>query len=228
MDAIIAGDSVSLALDNGASYSFISDELLERLSRGHEDWPHATGAAGCANIWGWWPGEGEWTVTRLPEIRWGAARLTDVAVVGLTRFGPDGPAVGDWYSRKTARRVEGFLGPNAFEAFRMCIDYPDSAVYFEKTGEPDAHDLDLVGLTVRLVSDGRYQVIGIVKRNGKPVVEGVEPGDMLLRVGDLDTAGRTMGTVVDALRGQPGDARTLTLERDGRTFTVEARVERLL
>ncbi len=228
IDANLAGESLSLALDNGASFSFISDELLERLSRGHPEWPRVAGAAGCANIWGWWPREAEWPVVRLPEIRWGAARLTEVALVGLPRMGDDGPSLGDWYSRKTVRRVEGFLGANALKAFRVQIDYAGSAVYFEKTGEPDVNDLDLVGLTLRPAPDGRYEVIGIVQKDGAPVVAGVEAGDWLLRIGDLDTSGATMGTVVDALRGRPGEERTLLLERDGREITVNTRVERLL
>jgi hypothetical protein len=37
-----------------------------------------------------------------------------------------------------------------------------------------------------------------------------------------------MGTVVDALRGQPGDVRTLVVEREGKRRTIAARVERFL
>jgi hypothetical protein len=37
-----------------------------------------------------------------------------------------------------------------------------------------------------------------------------------------------MGTVVDALRGTPGDIRILELRRNGEWFTIEARVERFL
>lgn len=60
IDAVIGGDSLSFALDNGASYSFVSGEILERLCKKHPDWPRNTGAVGCANIWGWWPDEPSW------------------------------------------------------------------------------------------------------------------------------------------------------------------------
>jgi len=63
---------------------------------------------------------------------------------------------------------------------------------------------------------------------GKTAVEGVEPGDRLIQVDALETTGATMGTVVDALRGKPGDIRVLVLEREGKRFRVEARVERYL
>ncbi len=124
--------------------------------------------------------------------------------------------------------MNGFLGPNAFKAFRVEIDYAGGAVYFEKGADFDSHDMDLVGLTLRPERDGSYTVIGVAMKDGKPAVEGVEPGDKLLEVGDLKATGATMGTVVDAPRGAPGDIRTLVLERNGRQFRVVAKVERFL
>jgi C-terminal processing protease CtpA/Prc len=124
--------------------------------------------------------------------------------------------------------VNGFLGPNAFSAFRVEIDYENEAVYFGKTGEFDAHDMDRVGLTLRPEPDGGFSVLGVSETAGEPAVEGVEPGDRLIRVGDLDAGGATLGTVVDALRGRPGDVRVLTLERNGKRFRIEAAVRRFL
>ena len=51
---------------------------------------------------------------------------------------------------------------------------------------------------------------------------------MLLEADSLRATGATTGTVVDALRGRPGQTRTLMIERAGRRFTVTARVERFL
>lgn len=228
IDAVVAGENLSFALDNGASYSFTSNDVLERLSRGQPGWPRCIGAVGCANIWGWWPGEPEWPVVRVPEIRWGSVPLSGVGLVGLPNFFPGGAGLGEWYSRKTARPVDGILGPNAFKAFRVEIDYAGSAVYFEKGVEPEAHDMDLVGLTLRPEADGTYRVIGVASKHGERAVEGVEAGDELVQVDGLEAAGATMGTVVDALRGRPGDTRILLLERNGKRFTVEAKVERFL
>jgi hypothetical protein len=228
IDALIDGESLSFALDNGASYSFASAELLERISGRHPDWPLLKGAVGCANIWGWWPGEPVWPVVRLPEIEWGPVQLADTGLVGLPRFFPDNAGLGEWYSKKTARPVEGILGPNAYKAYRIEIDFAGRTVYFEKGAPPDSHDQDIVGLTVRPAADGSYQVIGIAERGGSPVVQGVVPGDRLLRIGELEVTGATMGTVVDTLRGKPGEVRSLLLERDGQQIKVEAKVERLL
>jgi hypothetical protein len=229
IDATIDGESMSFALDNGASYSFASEGLVSRIADRNASWPRRSGAVGCANIWGWWPDEPTWPIVRLPEIRCcGSVRLADVGMVGLPDFMPNGASVGEWYSQKTARPVAGFLGPNAFRAFRVEVDYANGAVYFERGAEPDAHDMDIVGLTLRPRPDGAWVVIGVAAMNGARTADGVDNGDILLEVDGLEVTGSTMGTVVDALRGDPGDTRTLVLERHGDRITVQATVERLL
>ena len=228
IDAVIDGDSSSFALDNGASYSYTSADLVSRMIERNPEWPRCRGAVGCANIWGWWPQEQEWPVVRVPVIEWGSVPLRDVGIAGLPNFFPNGSTVGEWYSRKTARPVVGFLGPNAFAEYRVEIDYAGSAVYFEKKAETDTRDMDLVGLTIRLGADGVYEVLGAAVAEGKTTVEGVKPGDKLVQIDALETKGATMGTVVDALRGRPGDIRVLILEREGKRLRVEARVERYL
>lgn len=227
MDAVIDGETYSLALDNGASASFLPDTLLARFGQSHPEWPSSRGAVGCANIWGWWPEEGSWPMMRIPELRWGEMVLSDIVVAGLPQFG-EGMDVGKWYSKKTAKPVVGFLGPNAFKGYRVEIVYPESAIYMEKGPVSDAHDMDIVRLTVKPLNDGRYAIIGALGKDGKPVVAGVALDDILLRVGDLPTTGATMGTVIDALRGKPGAVRILKLERGGKPLTVEAKVERVI
>lgn len=228
MDAVIAGDSLSFALDNGASYSFTSARVLHRLSRRHPDWPTMRGALGHANIWGWWPQEEAWFVMRVPEIRWGGVPLSGVGLVGLGEIFGEGFDLGAWYSEKTARPVDGFLGPNAFKTFRVEIDFSSSTVYFEGGPGSVASDMDIVGLTLRPEADGGFTVLGVAQKDGGPSVPGVEVGDRLVRIDGLSTTGATMGTVVDALRGEPGEVRILVLERAGERRRVEARVERYL
>lgn len=229
IDAVIDGDSLSFAIDNGASYSFVSGDVLTRLAARNPGWPRVEGTLGCANMWGWWPpAEVAMPVVRVPEIRCGAVRLAGVGLVGAAEVSPSGPSLGAWYSQKTARPVAGFLGPNAFNRCRVEIDYAGSAVYFEPGATSASHDLDVVGISVRLEDDGRYRVLGVVKLEGAPAVEGVQSGDWLLRIGTMPTTGATMGTVVDALRGKPGETRSLYLERGQKRLIVEAVVRRFL
>ncbi len=67
---------------------------------------------------------------------------------------------------------------------------------------------------------------GVAAKDGRPTVQDVQPGDALLRVGELDTANADMGPVVAALRGEPGTTRTLVIERAGVRHTVAATVVR--
>jgi len=221
LDAYLDGESLNFALDNGASYSVISSELMMNLSSKHPQWPTHNGAIGCANIWGWWPGEQNWQLMRIPEIRWGSVILNGVGVIGLQQ-------ITKWYSQKTTKPVNGFLGANVFKSFRIEIDYKNSKIYFKKGNAGDVHDLDIVGLTLRLEDDGNYSVVGVSEKNEKPSVEGVEPGDLIIQVDDFITKGETMGKVVDALRGKPEDHHTLIIEREGKQFKVDAKVERFL
>jgi hypothetical protein len=229
VDVVLEGDTLSLALDNGASYSFISEEILSKYSAIHPEWPQITGTLGCANMWGWWPAQEEtFPVVRIPEIKLGPILLKNIGFVGVPKFSQNGPALGDWYSQKTLRHVDGFLGPNAFKLFRIEMDYQRSLAYFEQEAETDPHEMDLVGISVRNLPDGNYQVVGIVQKDGKLSVEGIEPGDILLQIDDFKTQGATMGSVVDALRGNPNDLLNLKLLRDGRQFEVRARVDHFL
>jgi hypothetical protein len=228
LDAVIDGQKFSFALDNGSSFSYIPDSLLLKFLEHHPEWPHSTGAVGCANIWGWWPAEGSWPQLRIPEITWGTATFSNVIVAGLPSFFTGKTDVGKWYSRKTIRPVNGFFGPNIFKDYRVEIVYRDSTIYFEKGDTPQKPDMDIVGLTIKPLPDERYAVVGVAVKNGKPLVDGVYPGDLWVQIDGLKTTGATMGKVVDALRGLPGDKRVLILEREGKQLRVEATVERML
>ena len=221
-------EKFSFALDNGASYSFGSEAVFTNLRESHPDWPVHYCALGCANIWGWLPKEESWPMIRLQKIQSGPVKWLNTGLVCPPNFTPDGKGMMDWYSQKTAAPVHGFLGTNALKAFRVEIDYLNKAVYFEKSTDFDTADTDIIGLTLRPEKDGSYSVIGTVVKDGKPAVKGVKTGDILLQVDGLKTAGQTMGTVIDALRGRPGDVRRLILERNGERLTIEARVERFL
>ncbi|GEM_PF-4196816 len=64
---------------------------------------------------------------------------------------------------------------------------------------------------LRPETDGSYSVAGVVERDGKPLVAGVQAGDRLLAVDGLEVMGAAMGRVIKALRGRPGESRRLLL-----------------
>lgn len=229
MDAVIAGEAYSFALDMGASYSFISEGKLAKLSETHPEWPKVTGTLGCANMWGWWPAnEQQFQVARIPEVKWGNVTLENPGIVGVTDFSPNGPTLGEWYSRKTAKPVDGFIGPNALRDYRVEIDYANSTIYFEKGRKKSEPEMDMVGISVRQLPDLSYQVVGIVKENGNPAVEGIEPEDIIISIDGSDVKGKTMGNVVNLLRGKPGEKHKIVIERSGKPLNIEAKVQRFL
>jgi hypothetical protein len=217
--AVVDGDTVQFGVDNGSAGTWVSDSLTTLWATRHPDWPHATGAVGCANFFGF-EFEATGALMRLPELRMGGVRGRAVAVLGLDQ------RLFDWYSTKSAGRVVGLIGANVLRGFRLEIDYPNRMTYWKAGPPPDPHDLDIVGLTLRPEGDGTLVVAGVVTKDGQPTVPRAQPGDRLIRVDGLDCAGATMGQVVDALRGRPGTMHMLLVERGGKLLTVQTTVMR--
>jgi C-terminal processing protease CtpA/Prc len=96
-------------------------------------------------------------------------------------------------------------------------------MYWLKQRDVETNDLDQVGLTLR--SDhGAFFVAAVATKNGKPTVDGIMPGDRLVRVAGLETATATWGALFAALHGQPGAQRTLTIDRNGQMLVLRAPV----
>ncbi len=228
IDGMLGSDSISFALDNGASFTFGSTEFLENLKNKNPGLVLCNGAVGHANIWGWGFKEDSWMVTRIPQINFGNLILKNIGITIPPDFNDKGFGMMDWYSQKTFKPVDGFLGPNAFIDFKVGIDYMNKNIYFEKKRETNLHDLDIIGISLRPEENGNYSVIGIPSKNGVPLVEGILPGDLLIQIDDFQVKDKTMGKIVDALRGKPGEIKNLTLNRNGRIIKLDAKVQSIL
>jgi hypothetical protein len=211
----------SLALDLGSSISFLSEELFDSLAKAHPDWPRMTGGVGSANMWGA-DAEATWKVMRLDRVQYGPLFLTDVAVVSLPK------TVVDFFEKRAGMPTVGLLGSNVFLSYRVGLDYAHSTVYFDIGRLFKFPDFDVVGLVLRPEDDGRYTILAVPDFEGKPAVEGVQPGDRLIAVNDIPVTGATMGQVWSMLGGTPGQERKLTIERSGKQFAVAADVQHFL
>jgi C-terminal processing protease CtpA/Prc len=124
--------------------------------------------------------------------------------------------------------IVGAIGGNVLKAFRVEIDYASGETFLEQKAPLDSHDLDMVGVTLRAQPDGGYVIIGVLKLDGKDAIDGLSPGDKLIKVGDVNVSGAPLFKVVDSLRGKPDQKRMLVIERDGKQLIVKAPVLRIL
>jgi len=215
----------NLALDLGASISFLADDLFDSLASAHPDWPHMTGGVGPANLWG---SQGEVTskVIRIDRLQFASLFLTSVPMV---RFSP--PAK-DYFEKRAGVPTAGLLGAEALQNYRIGLDYAHSIAYFEIGRLFNFPDFDVIGVVLRPEDDGRFTILGIAGYEGKPSVpageRGVQAGDQLVAVDGIPVAGSTMGQVWSMLGGLPGKQRILTLQRAGAQFKVAATVQHFL
>jgi hypothetical protein len=217
----IEEEEFNLALDVGASITLLSGEQIAKWHKAEPSWPYMIGGVGAGNMWGS-EEETRWPMLRIPSIEFGAATLANVASSSF----PDEEL--KWFQNRAGVATMGLIGANALVDDRVGIDYAHSMMYLERTNRASAPDMNVVGLILRPEADRRYKVIGVADYDGKPSVPEVKTGDVLVGVDGAPATGATMGQVWSLLGGTPGQVRTLTLEREGKRFTVEAPVRRFL
>jgi hypothetical protein len=226
VDSSIDGRSYPITIDNGSAYTWVRGSTAKDWLASHPGWERGVGAVGASNMM--MSGdrtETSGTLIRIPEISLGSFVLKDVGMLaaGPGRSPSPNLELFDWYSQKNAVPVIGWIGGNVLERFRLTIDYPNRMMFWLKQRDPDAHELDQVGLTLAS-ENGVFVVAAVATKNGKPTVEGVLPGDRLIQVGEMETGKATWGAIYDAMHGKPGDTRSLIVERNGQRLTVTAKV----
>ncbi len=223
VDVSIDGHSYAVTLDAGSTYTWLRRSTVEGWLAVHPDWQRGRGAVGASNMRMADDGiESAGILVRIPAVRLGSLTLRDLGALAVGRSKEIGDFM-DWYSKKNARPVIGWLGGNALQAFRLAIDYPNRMTYWQRQSRAESRGLQQVGLTLAK-EHGRYFVAAVAARGGTPTVEGAQIGDQVLRIDTLVTAGASASAVVAALHGRPGELRHLVLERDHRTLRVDAPV----
>jgi hypothetical protein len=218
----IENKNYDLALELGSSISFLSDDLFNKLSASHSQWPHMTGAVGPANLGAPGDDEANWKLMRVDRLQYGPIYLTDVAVARLPK------ALDSATEKAEGTPIAGLLGSSALLNYRVGLDYAHSAVYFDIGRTFKFPDFDVVGLVLRPENDTRFTIVGVADIDGKPSVPDVQPGDHLVAVDDVPIPDSTLGQVWSMLEGSPGQERKLTIERSGKQFTVVAKVQHFL
>lgn len=221
----IENKKYNLALDLGASISFLAGEVFDKLSSAHSGWPQMTGAVGSANLWGL-DEEPNWRLMRVERVQYGPLFLTNVAFVDFPKDRME------YFEKRAGIPTAGLLGSQALLNYRIGIDYAHATVYFDIGRMFSFPDFDVVGLILRPEDDGGFTILGVADFDGKPSVpsgtNGVRSGDHLLAVNGIPVRGSTMGQVWSMLGGTPGQERQLVIERTGKEFAVQAMVRYFL
>jgi len=211
----------NLALDIGTPISFISRDLISKWSKVHASWPSMHGAIGAANLWGM-DDEPQWQLLRINSMLYGEIVFSNFIAVSCPQ---------DWldfFIKRVGIQTAGLVGAEALLDYRLGIDYTHRIVYFQHIGNSVETDMNLVGITLRPETDGRYSILGVADYNGKPSVAGVLKGDILQKVNNNIVRGLTMGEVWSLLHGHHGTVYTLVLNREGKQFIVKTEVHRFL
>jgi len=228
VNASIDGKSYAVTVDNGSAYTWFRQSTARGWLTTHPRWERGVGAVGASNMM--MSGDGaeiDGILLRIPEISIGSLTLRQVGALGAgpSRGFPGNLELFEWYSTKNALPVIGWLGGNVLNGFRLTIDYPNHIMYWlrQTQTQSDGGDLDQIGLTLQ-ANNGEYIVAAIAKKNGKPTVENVQPGDKLIGIDGMETKRATWGGIYRAMHGNPGEVRVLFLERGTHQITVRARV----
>lgn len=218
MPAVIDGVAYQLGLDSGSGYSSIDQILMLHLLQVHPDWPTLTGYLGPSNSRGM-DEELALHLIRIPHVTWGPLQLGPVGTNEVFESSKHSPSAGD---------VVGTLGGNVLKNFRIEIDYANDVAYFDKATANDSNQLDMVGLILKPESDGTYSVEKYLGSSSDATGSSVAPNDRLVAVDGVPVTNMTMGKVIEALTGVPGETKQLLLQHANNTYLVHAVVRRHL
>ncbi len=221
IEAVVDGKPHGFLLDTGASYTMVSQALVEAWSQQHRDWPTLTGAVLEANMLG--KKDADLHLLRVPSMEIGGMAVRAVGVVSR----PEG-VFERWMSENMTAPIVGSIAGNMLRDFCVGIDYAHGATYLEQHAGPHDGDLDSPGLVLAFEDGGELDVAGLARTGSGEIPPAVHPRDRLLAVDGLSVTGATRGKVFDALRGKPGQSRNLRIERDGRTMSLDAPIRHLL
>lgn len=119
----VEGKTHAFLLDTGASFTMVSQALLESWGTEHADWKRHPGAFGEAATLG-----GQTLETMfVPRVSWGGHALVDVGVTSQ-RVG----VFEEWMSSMMTAPIVGALAGNVLEQFRVELDYPNQKVYLSR------------------------------------------------------------------------------------------------
>lgn len=119
----VDGTTYAMLLDTGASFTMVSEVVLQAWGQRHPEWPRYPGAFGEAATLG---GQTLETMT-LPQARWGPFPLSESGVTSQ-RAG----TFERYMSGMTRGPIVGALAGNVLKGFRVELDYAHEKLYLSR------------------------------------------------------------------------------------------------
>jgi hypothetical protein len=119
----VDGTTHGLLLDTGASFTMVSQTVLESWGTAHTDWKRYPGGYGEAATLG-----GQTLETMfLPKATWGGQPLVEMGVVSQKAG-----VFEKWMSSMMTAPIVGSLAGNVLKQFRVELDYPHQKLYLSR------------------------------------------------------------------------------------------------
>lgn len=119
-EIVVDGETHGFLLDTGASFTMVSEALLQTWGAAHPEWPRHDGAFGDAKTLGGMTLE----TMFVPSARWGGHELKELGVTSQREGTFEG-----WMSSMMAAPVVGALAGNVLKGFRVELDYANETLY---------------------------------------------------------------------------------------------------
>jgi len=219
VDVGIGGITYGFLLDTGTQITLMREDVLKQWAKEHPDWSRSTGASGPANE-GADPNDD--FLLRIPRLQLGSFTVNHVAVASRPN---------EIYSAtnyETPDVIVGALGGNVLSQFRVEVDYPEQLCFFERSGKEQANDFDTVGLVLDTNPGGQLVVRAVSSTASAVTRQNIQPGDVILEIGDSGDAPYTLTKAAQALSGAVGERKHLRILRRGEPMSVTAVVSRIL
>jgi len=219
VDVGIGGITYGFLLDTGTQITLMREDVLKQWAKEHPDWSRSTGASGPANE-GADPNDD--FLLRIPRLQLGSFTVNHVAVASRPN---------EIYSAtnyETPAAIVGALGGNVLSHFRVEVDYPEQLCFFERSGKEQANDFDTVGLVLDTNPRGQLVVRAVSSTASAVTRQNIQPGDVILQIGDSGDAPYTLTKAAQALSGVVGERKHLRILRRGEPMSVTAVVSRIL
>ena len=215
----IGGASYGFLLDTGTKLTLMREDIMQRWSKEHPDWPSSTGAVGPANVDG---APDDAFMLRIPSLQLGL--FTAKSVVAASR--PNGTFSATSY--ETPAAIVGALGGNVLSRFRVEIDYPEQLLFLEPSVTGQSHDFDTVGLVLTTNPTGQLIVRAVSPSASSVTRQNILPGDIIVQIGGSGRAPFTVTMAAKTLSGVVWERKHLRILRHGKPMSVTVVVSRIL